>query len=78
MAYPEPGSGELDKSKVTFSRFIVPCCAAACVFQLIEASFYEVSQGIDVANDRFLALVVFPRREDRSSAAPRDNVPKCV
>ncbi len=68
---PKPCSGELDKSKVTLSRFIVPCSAAACVFQLVEASGGEVSQGIDVAKDRFLALVVFPRRDDRGSAAQR-------
>ena len=75
---PEPCSGELDKSKVTLSRLIVPCSAAACVFQLVEASGGEVSQGIDVAKDRFLALVVFPRRDDRGSAARLDIVPNCV
>ena len=69
MEYPEFGSGEFDKSKLTVCRFIVPFNLATCIFELVEPSFEEVSQHIDVANDRCLVLVVFPRPDDRASAA---------
>ena len=58
MAEPEPDAGDVDEAEEAFGGFVVAGCQAAAVFQLVEAAFGHVAQGVDGHVDNLAHLSV--------------------
>ena len=59
----------MDKAEVAVGGFVVPGCQPSSVFELVEAAFDHVAQGIDRGIDGQLDQPVALGRDHRSAAA---------